>query len=786
MIGALPLLVLLNPALAGFAALLAVPLVIHLLNRRRYRTVPWAAMEFLLQAYKKKRKKLQVENLLLLLLRCAIPVVLAFVFARPYFGPDSLLSVVGEPKREVIVVLDESYSMSRRAGSGTLFQTAIEQIRRLVAGLKAEREDRISLLTFGKEPRLHCVAAGFADFERKLGALARPQYERADLGRMLDVLLTEVLDKQVQGHPEVWIVSDFQGVTFDEPANAATSAVAAVDPTAAAVAGSPASAATDGVELPGTTGSKMRRLGERSALHLVNLTDGALPPENAAVTELRPSEPIAIQGQPIRLSATITRGGRATSGSGRFRVGDVERPMTFSYDAEGKATVELYHSCAISGDVGVEFRLDEDDLPDDDARFLRLPVKSSLPVLVVDGAPAGADPLEGAAGNLVLILDPNYGDLEAEGYRRFFEPTVVPWYELSRSKPDFAKYEAVIFVNVREIEAEKVMPELLSYVEGGGGALFLLGDQLWPQTWNERLYKGDGSGLMPLRIASEPVGEAYDPAAGAALHATPFRLELADELHPAVRTFTDDRRRGFLRFPIFRYWPFETESGGVSALPKDARVVLRYEKSGAPALIDHRVGRGRTLWFNVSGAEDDWSNFTRVASAFFPLAWDMLNHLCVRDPGEHQLPIGGSIARGYPAPPLTWSITPPGAAARLFRDPPREAVHGLWRLPSFSDTRVPGLYALEVQLGGDDPPVRELFAVNIDASESNLRCLDREELASLWDKAVFTYHAREIPTDIAEQQPERQGEIWKRLLLALLVMLLLETLLAWRFGSYTA
>ena len=75
----LTLLVLLHPAMAGFAALLAVPLVIHLLNRRRYRTVPWAAMEFLLTAYKKRRKKLQVENLLLLLLRCAIPVVLGHI-----------------------------------------------------------------------------------------------------------------------------------------------------------------------------------------------------------------------------------------------------------------------------------------------------------------------------------------------------------------------------------------------------------------------------------------------------------------------------------------------------------------------------------------------------------------------------------------------------------------------------------------------------------------------------------------------------------------------------------
>ncbi|MBL8841759.1 MAG: BatA domain-containing protein [Planctomycetes bacterium] len=782
----LPLGALMNPALAGFAALLAIPLVIHLLNRRRYRTVPWAAMEFLLAAYQKRRKKLQVENLLLLLLRCAIPVILALAFARPYFGKDSVLAGIGELKREVIVVLDESYSMSRRVGNGTLFQAALEQSRRLLAGLKSEREDRVTLLTFGREPRLQCVSAGFADFERKLSALARPQHERGDLARALDLLLDEVLDKQVLADPEVWLLSDFQALTFDDLA--AGIAAPAADPTASDGATADASAGDGSLQgsLAGSLVARLRKLGERSTLHLVNLTDGALPPENAAVTDLRASESLAIQGQALRLTASVTRQGRAQSGSGRFRIGDLERPVNFRYDAEGKASVELYHSCSTEGDLGVEFRLDEDELADDDARFLRLPVKQSLPVLVVDGAPSGGDPLAGSAGGLLLILDPLWNDLEAADHRRWFQPTVVPWYDLSRTKPDFAKYDAVIFVDVREIEAERVLPELTAYVEGGGGVLFLLGEEVRGETWNERLWKGDGSGLLPLRLGAEPLGEAYDPASGSARRDAPFRLEIADELHPAIRTFADDRRRLYLRFPIFRYWPFDPEPAGGYALPKDARIVLRHEGSGAPALIDHRVGRGRTLWLNLSGVDDGWSNFARTASAYFPLVWDMLNFLCLRDPGDHELPIGGAIVRGFPAPPRSASITAPGGVARTFDSSPREAVRGLWRLEPYSDTRVPGLYALDVQFDGDELPVHELFAVNLDPTESDLRCLEREAVESLLARVKHEYHAREIPTDVAEQAPERQGEIWKRLVLALLVLLLLETLLAWRFGAYSA
>jgi hypothetical protein len=409
---------------------------------------------------------------------------------------------------------------------------------------------------------------------------------------------------------------------------------------------------------------------------------------------------------------------------------------------------------------------------------------------VVDGAPAGADPLSGGAQHVLLILDPEYNDPEAgAAYRRWFEPTWLPWYDLSRTKPEFSRYDAVVFVNVREIEAERVLPELSSYVDAGGGALFFLGDELRPETWNERLYKAEGSGLMPLRIAAEAQGEAWDPAiAPADRRTTYFRLEIADELHPAVRTFLDDRRRGFLRAPIFRHWPFETESaaGAGPALPASARLVLRYRESGAPALVDHRYGRGRTLWFNLSGCDDGWSNLTRTASAFFPLVWDMLNFLCVRDPGEHELPIGGTIARGFAAQPLSWTVIAPGGKSRESRDPPRTAVRGLYRLAPFTETREPGLYVLDVQFGGDDPPVRELFAVNVDPRESDLAFLDEQQIRTLWDRVAIASYGREVAVDAREQEPERQGEIWRRLLLALLALVLLETLLAWRFGRYSS
>jgi len=777
------LLAFLHPALVGFAALAVVPLVIHLLNRRRYRTVPWAAMDFLLAAYKKKRKRLELENLLLLLLRCAIPVVLALVFARPYFGADSLLANLAEPRREVVVVVDDSYSMSRHVGATTQFQAALEQCRRLAGSLDFERGDRVSLVTLSREPQLLVVSGGPADLERRLAALQRPTYEPADLGRTLDLLLDDLL-KQIPAAPEIWLISDFQRRTFDESARAGAPAAAAPAAPAAAAPRDGAPAAGEGTA---TTLGKLQRLSQQSRLHLVNLSDGTLPPENLAVTDLRASDPLALVGQSMRFTATVARSGRMPSGAGRFRIGDKEFQKTFTFDAKGKTTTEIYYTCAQPGDSSIEFRLDEDELADDDARFMRIPVKQGLPILVVDGKPGGTDDrLGGDAWNVVLVLDPRFGESDpSEDYRRWFEPTVVPWYELTQARPEFSKYDAVVFVNVPEIDPQKVLPELQTFVETGGGALFFLGDKVLPEKYNEHLFRGDGSGLLAMRLADKPAGTPWSPQT-TTLNSPDnyFRLEIADELHPAVRTFNDDRRRGFLRSPVFAYWPFAPEAD--AALPRDTRVVLRFENNQAPALVDHRVGRGRTLWSAVSGAADDWSLFSRTPSAFFPLVWDMLNFLAVRDPGEHDLTVGAAIAKSVLLPPATAAMTTPDGRARPLGDLPRAAVRGEYRLPVFPETRVPGIYSLDVTYGGDDAPLRELYAVNVDARESELKFLDQQQATSVFDRVAIASYGREISIENGSKEPERQGEIWKRLALALLALVVLEMVLAWRFGRYTS
>src|SRR5205823_6635775 len=120
--------------LAGVLAA-AIPVAIHLFFRSRYRTVPWAAMKFLLTAVEQTSRRLKFQELLLLLLRMAVLVMLAIAFARP------ILSMVGGTGRgdavDAVFVFDTSFSMGAQDGAKTRMQRAQEQAVTIIDELPA-------------------------------------------------------------------------------------------------------------------------------------------------------------------------------------------------------------------------------------------------------------------------------------------------------------------------------------------------------------------------------------------------------------------------------------------------------------------------------------------------------------------------------------------------------------------------------------------------------------------------------------------------------------------------
>src|SRR6478736_9706545 len=103
---------LLNPLLMWGTLLGVIPLIIHLLNRRRFRRVEWAPMHYLKLTIQRNRRRIQIEQLLLLLLRIALPVLLFLLLARPLVNPTGLEKwLVGSGRISHVLLIDDSLSM---------------------------------------------------------------------------------------------------------------------------------------------------------------------------------------------------------------------------------------------------------------------------------------------------------------------------------------------------------------------------------------------------------------------------------------------------------------------------------------------------------------------------------------------------------------------------------------------------------------------------------------------------------------------------------------------------
>src|ERR1041384_952965 len=143
---------LLNPALLWGAAAVAVPLLIYLITRRWYQRRPWAAMEFLLRALKKNRRRIEIENLLLLIIRTSALLFLAIALARPFLR-SSVLPIAKDRDENWIFAVDSSYSMGFKEGPRTLFEGAREMVTDMISNLVKSR-DRVAVVTLDAEPRV--------------------------------------------------------------------------------------------------------------------------------------------------------------------------------------------------------------------------------------------------------------------------------------------------------------------------------------------------------------------------------------------------------------------------------------------------------------------------------------------------------------------------------------------------------------------------------------------------------------------------------------------------------
>ena len=193
----------LQPILLAALPLVALPIIIHLINQRRYQTVRWAAMMFLLAANRMSRGYARVRQWLIMAMRMAAIAGLIFAVARPLSGGWLGLTAGGRPDT-TIVVLDRSPSMQQVGAEarGSKLETGVRQLAATLETLGSARWVLIDSNTH--QPR---------ELEKIDDLLttpsASPASASADLPAMLSAAL-EYVKANKAGRTEIWICSDIR------------------------------------------------------------------------------------------------------------------------------------------------------------------------------------------------------------------------------------------------------------------------------------------------------------------------------------------------------------------------------------------------------------------------------------------------------------------------------------------------------------------------------------------------------------------------------------------------
>ncbi|MEI7834819.1 MAG: BatA domain-containing protein [Planctomycetota bacterium] len=646
------------------AAAATVPIVIHLLNRTRYRPRVWAAMQFLLDSLKKNRRRLRLEELILLALRCGLLLVLAAALAR--FGGCAAMNLL--PGRhgdnQVVFLLDDSLSMGQGRGGTSVFSMATADLSELISQIQAEEPGSRLAVVRGSEASRGRFLQAMEEVKdadaltAKLRAL-RPSDTRGDLATAL-AAAREAFHSGGTGR-DLFVLSDFRRVDLAEK-----DALKRIQKELSALtaAGVRLTVIDYGRESERNLTMEKMELASRYVLQAGKGREPARIRLSVRHNGLSP-----VQDVEVRLEAVTVENGQPVS-----------QPLPSQRIARiepgSAATIEFTYAPLRAGPVAVVAKLPDDELPGDNVARIVLDVRPDVRVLVVDGGLDVADPERSEAFYFKYAIDPTGDGLYGS------RPDVIDPRGLPSVR--FGDYDVVALLDVRAFPAEGHLPNseaypsaaaLERYVRQGGGLVIFTGEKTWPEFYNTRLY-ADGAGLVPYKIQPR----RGDPS-------TSEFVRLASESivdESPMQIFTRVKREGVDVTGLIRFYAFNPALTGAAASPQPyagtPRVLARFTDPGAsPAVVTREFGAGRTLMVYTSASSQwtDWPsdpNGTNVAFLMDTvLTMGRAQRSFSADVGE---PVTHELPTDAPSAPVTLR-TPGFPAADLVTLSPRTRMEEL-------------------------------------------------------------------------------------------------------------
>jgi len=732
----------LNPIMLFGIAAVSVPIIIHLLNRRKFQKVVWAAMRFLRISVEQNQRRMRIEDMILLALRCLLLILLALALARPAFMSRAS-DVFGQSKVTGVIILDNSASMAVSDGTQTRFDKARSAAEQAIESMPAGSATAVLLVSDVvrgaiPEPTFDLNLA------RKIVREA-PLTDRAtDLFPAINQAIT-ILQERLALRKEIYLITDGQAVGWRQLAEIQQA---------------------------------LERVKSEIKTHIVLVSEHE--ERNLALTELRLASGLSPAGQPLRFEAQVSNFGRedvrhvpvglsvdADPPSDEFTIESLPARSTRSVSLFVKLRSEGFHS--------VTARIPQDRQPADNQRTVAVRAIKEVRVLLVDGEP-GADPRDSETYFLANALVPVPGE-QADSY--FIKTTTTTVAELGSARLD--DFDAVVLANVTDF-SDAVVTRLQQYLRRGGGLMIFPGGRVNVAFYNDLLFTRYQ--LLPASLG-QPRGEADQDQKY-------FTLQEKDYEHPMVALWNDpaagtlgsarfyrafplnvppakDRPEGTSRAGTFRSG---TSPSGEAGEPE---VILKYS-DGAVAVAQRNWGLGRVVLFS-STADTAWNDFP-VRLPFVPLIHRALGSIVQRQDEGSNMRVGARFTRRVSAELLGKEAIIVKPRPEALRESRRVDLVNGSPLLQYDLIDFAGVYDVKIA----DPPYSLKFAAHADAGESSMDELTTAQIANLGTVANVVSWGPGFTLKSLVQRDRTGIEFWLPFVIGALVVAGAETFLGQWFS----
>ena len=542
-----------NFSLLAGTALIAVPIILHFVMRRRPTLLEFPALRFLQKRHDVNQRRLQLRHLLLLLLRAGAIALLAFALARPSVR---LAGAVGSQEAPVAaaLVFDSAPRLEYRHENQTRLEAGRELGLWLLAQLPEQSEVAVLDTRFGSTAAFQADRGAARERIARLETVANSQPLPVTLDGAVKLLRQSHLDRK-----ELYVFTDLSRGGWPEQQSARL----------------------------------QRQLSEIGDLGIYVIDVGIPNPTDDGLGEVRLSGEVLSNRSTLTVETALSCIGAAAPRTVELHLLDADRKPQNS----GTQSVE-----ATPGELRpVEFRIGElaagihqgflrivgqDGLAADDTRYFTVAVKPAWRVLV-----AAPKPSQSYALFLTEALAP---ELYRKRGQARFDCDICDVGELA--KRQLSEYAAVCLLDPTPLEPA-VWKKLADFAAEGRGVAIFLGRNAQP---TDSFNDPQAQELLPgklLRQARRPDGD--------------LRLAPRDYQHPILAAFRGQADAiPWEAFPVFRYWELEDSQSPVgqppsavlddSAQPRAAVPQgsgrLRVPSSAIPEMLprgSRRPGRGR-------------------------------------------------------------------------------------------------------------------------------------------------------------------------------------------------